>query len=87
MNKQPVFLFLLVIASFVLAGCSGVASAQPLPAVETQSESDSEPLRTISVAGSGRTTISPDIAIINIGVHTESGDADEAVSENNLKTQ
>ena len=24
MNKQPVFLFLLVIASLVLAGCSGV---------------------------------------------------------------
>ena len=63
MNKQPVFLFLLVIASLVLAGCSGVASAKPLPAVETQSDSSSDPLRTISVAGSGRTTISPDIAI------------------------
>jgi uncharacterized protein YggE len=40
-------------------------------------------VRTISVGGSGIAYLTPDIAYVNIGVHTENKDAARAVSENN----
>lgn len=43
--------------------------------------------RTISVTGSGKTVLTPDIATINIGVHTENADVSAALSENNAKAQ
>ncbi len=42
---------------------------------------------TISVTGNGRVTLKPDIAMINIGVHTENADVTAALSENNVKAQ
>lgn len=45
------------------------------------------PQRTLSVTGSGSVNLTPDIAYINIGVHTEDVSASEAVSANNQKTQ
>lgn len=42
---------------------------------------------TISVTGNGRVTIKPDIAMINVGVHTENTDVTAALSENNAKAQ
>jgi len=41
--------------------------------------------RTISVTGSGRTVLTPDIATINVGVHTENEDVSAALAENNAK--
>jgi uncharacterized protein YggE len=41
--------------------------------------------RTITVTGSGRTVLTPDIATINVGVHTENEDVSEALAENNAK--
>ena len=43
--------------------------------------------RTVSVTGTGMVSITPDIAYISIGVHTESPTASEAVDENNAQTQ
>ena len=45
------------------------------------------PQRTLNVSGTGTVTLTPDIAYINIGVHTESPTASEAVSGNNTQTQ
>ena len=45
------------------------------------------PLRTLSVTGSGQTYLAPDIAYINVGVHTEKPTAAEAVAENTTQTQ
>ncbi|MDQ2693130.1 MAG: SIMPL domain-containing protein [Chloroflexota bacterium] len=44
-------------------------------------------LRTLSVSGSGEAFLAPDIAYINVGVHTEAATAAEAVAENNTQTQ
>jgi uncharacterized protein YggE len=42
---------------------------------------------TITVTGSGRVTLKPDVAMINIGVHTENADVEAALAENNIKAQ
>jgi len=41
----------------------------------------------IRLIGSGKVTLTPDIAYVTIGVHTEGKDASQAVSENNSQTQ
>jgi uncharacterized protein YggE len=43
--------------------------------------------QTLSVTGTGIVTITPDIAYISIGVHTEEPTASEAVDANNAQTQ
>jgi uncharacterized protein YggE len=43
--------------------------------------------RTLSVTGSGKAYLDPDIAYIHIGVHTENEDAKEAVEANNAGSQ
>jgi len=45
------------------------------------------PLRTLSVTGNGRVTLAPDIAYINIGVHTEDADVGEALARNSAQAQ
>jgi uncharacterized protein YggE len=45
------------------------------------------PQRTITVTGTGKVTLTPDIAYINIGVHTQNASAKEAVAENNTQAQ
>lgn len=43
--------------------------------------------RTLSVSGSGEAFLAPDIAYINVGVHTEAATAAEAVADNNAQTE
>jgi len=43
--------------------------------------------RTISVNGTGTVYLTPDIAYINVGVHTENPDVGQAVDQNNQKSQ
>ena len=43
--------------------------------------------RLLSVTGSGTVMLTPDVAYLNIGVHTEMPTASEAVSANNAQTQ
>ena len=57
-----------------LSACGGVPTRQENP-------------RTLSVTGTGMVTITPDIAYISIGVHTEAPTASEAVDANNTQTQ
>jgi len=68
--------------------------AQPstLPAVQSTSGSPQvqpgvSPIRTISVTGEGRATLTPDIAYVNIGVHSESEDVGEALATNKAQVQ
>jgi len=75
----------LMLFSVVLSACSGVAAAKA-PASTNLADGEPPP-RTISVTGSGKTVLTPDIAYINIGVQTEDQDASSAVSENTLQTQ
>lgn len=67
---------LVMLAALALTACSSPALAQTEPTTEP-------PIRTLRVNGSGQVFISPDIAYISIGVHTEGEDAAEVVAENN----
>lgn len=44
-------------------------------------------LRTVSVNGTGKVTVSPDMASISVGVQTKHEDAEEAMAENNVLVQ
>ena len=71
--------FLLIVTVFAvlalgLSACGGVPTRQENP-------------RTVSVTGSGSVSITPDIAYVSIGVHTEADTASEAVDKNTAQTQ
>lgn len=72
MRTKIVFVTLILVAATLLSGCAGIpvapAAAQP---------------HTMSVNGSAQVMLSPDIAYISIGVHTEAPEATAAVSNNN----
>ena len=53
----------------------------------TVNQAAQPPLRTLSVAGTGNAYLTPDIAYLYLGVHTEKLTAAEAVAENNSQTQ
>ena len=44
-------------------------------------------VRTLSVSGSGEAMLSPDIAYVYVGVHTEAPSAAEAVEQNTTQTE
>jgi len=72
----PAFLAILI-AALALSGCGPatvVANAAP-------------PQRLLNVTGSGTVYLKPDVAYINIGVHTELPTAADAVAENSAQTQ
>jgi uncharacterized protein len=75
MRSRTLFVFVgIVFFAFVLNACGGVPTRQENP-------------RTLSVTGSGSVSITPDIAYIGIGVHTESPSVIAAVDENTSLTQ
>jgi hypothetical protein len=77
MKTKIVLLTFVLILGTVLSAC-GPASI----AVQNQ-----PPQRTITVTGTGKVTLTPDIAYISIGVHTENANATDAVSGNNTQAQ
>jgi len=80
MRTKFYFLTILVLITAILSGCAGVAAAQSL---NQTSESSAANLRTLNVNGTGKVYLTPDIAYVTIGVHTENKDAAQAVAENN----
>ncbi len=71
--RTKFFLFVSILAAaLVLSACGAVGS----PANHT-----------LSVSGSGTVSVTPDIAYINVGVHTENADLSTAVNQNNTQTQ
>lgn len=76
--------FILVLA-LVLSGCSA-KDPQPAAAQVPQPGQAQNP-PTINVNGSAQVTLTPDIAYVSVGVHSESANADEAVSSNNSQAQ
>ena len=77
MKTKIIFLISVLILGTLLAACNPVS-------VALQSQ---PPQRTITVTGTGKVTLTPDIAYISIGVHTENASAKEAVSENTTQAQ
>ncbi len=71
MRTKLSIIVLVVISALVLSAC-GATPAQS---------------RTLNVSGNGTVYLTPDIAYINIGVHTENPAIADAVDENNARTQ
>jgi len=86
MNKKHIFTFiaLLLVASIGLSACS-LLPVQPADATNTSPQSASAPLRTLTVTGSGKVMLVPDLAYINIGVRSEAQDVSSALSANNAQ--
>ena len=81
MRTKILFVSALLVFAMLLGACAPGAQAQatqpgPVPAP-----------RTLSVNGSAVANLTPDIAHISIGVHTENADSKEAVSANNSESQ
>jgi len=77
MKSKFVFMTALLVLGSLLAACGpSNITVQPQP-----------PQRTITVTGTGKVTLTPDIAYISIGVHTENASAKDAVAENNSQAQ
>ncbi|MFZ5858567.1 MAG: SIMPL domain-containing protein [Chloroflexota bacterium] len=74
MRKKSLIFSMVMLAALVLSACGPAAVA---------SGSD----RTLNVTGVGQVFITPDIAYLYIGVHTEQPTAAEAVAGNNAQTQ
>lgn len=84
MRTKITLLTSILLIAVVLSGCAGAAYAQS----ETPAETTPAPVtRTISVNGTGKAFLTPDIAYITIGVHTEAAEATEAVASNNAQAQ
>jgi uncharacterized protein YggE len=81
MRNKTFLIASLMLITLLLTACGSTALAQ------TSQEETTPPLRTINVTGSGKTYLTPDIAYISIGVHTENKDATEAVASNNSQSQ
>ena len=77
MKRISFLLILILLAAFAVSACGPTTIvANPGP---TQ--------RTMVVNGTGTVNLTPDIAYINLGVHTEKPTAGDAVAENNSQTQ
>jgi uncharacterized protein YggE len=81
MRTKTLFVTVMIMAAVILTACGGVAQAQ------TPTAEDSPAMRTLTVTGSGKAFLTPDIANISIGVHSENEDAAAAVASNNEQTQ
>ncbi len=81
-NKLFIIISLLLVAALFSAFSGGTG----FQAASAQTPSSEQP-RTLNVTGNGKAFLIPDIAYINIGVHTEDKDAAEAVSSNNSKSE
>ena len=84
MRTKSLILTLLVLSAVVLSACAGVALAQT-PATNSD-DTTNKPQRTLSVNGTGKVYLTPDIVYLSIGVHTEGKNAAEAVDENTSLT-
>jgi uncharacterized protein len=83
-TKTNLIVSVLVLAA-LLTGCAGAAFAQS--ETPTAQGDQAKVTRTVTVTGSGKVYLTPDIAYITIGVHTEGENAAEAVAANNTQSQ
>jgi len=81
MRNRITFLISLMVIGVLLSACGTTALAQ------TQEPQDRTTPRTLTVTGSGKTTLAPDIAYISIGVQTENKEAATALEENSTKSE
>jgi uncharacterized protein YggE len=76
--KQSILILAVMLPAVIILGACGPATIVANPAA---------PQRSLNVSGMGTVIMMPDLAYINIGVHTEAPTAAEAVAANNTQTQ
>ncbi len=89
--KMALLAALALLALSVLSGCAGRALAAspkvsapalaPAPAFEAAA-AETETPRLATVTGTGRVSLTPDMAVVRVGVRTEHADVGQAVSDN-----
>jgi hypothetical protein len=77
MKNRSIIVAAVALLVLVISACGPTTINQEAPAN----------IRTLSVTGSGQAILTPDVAYIYVGVHTEKPSAAEAVTENNGQTQ
>jgi len=82
MRTKTLFITILFLLSAALLSACGNLAAQPAVA---QGETPIQ--RTLNVTGKGKATLTPEIAYVTIGVHTEDENASQAVDANNQQSQ
>ncbi len=80
-NKIVTFILVVMISALVLTGCSSTPTYAQATSTDTQNP------HTLTVTGVGKSYLTPDIAYISIGVHTEDKEASIAVEDNNTLSQ
>lgn len=85
MRNKFIFLISILLISSLLTGCAGAAYAQSSTPAAANEESK-QVYRTLTVTGSGMAYLTPDIAYVNLGVHSEGANAAETVADNNAQT-
>ena len=76
MSNKTYILVGILLMGVMLSACGTAVAAQ----------GDETSLRTLTVNGTGRAYLTPDIAYISVGVHTEGPDAAQAVTSNNVNS-
>ncbi len=86
MRNKIYLTFIAFILVGFLAACTA-AQAAPLSSNTSGPGTTDTNLRTLNVNGTGRIYLAPDLAYINIGVHTEAANVAEALSSNTSQAQ
>jgi hypothetical protein len=77
MKTKTILISAVLLFAVLLSACGPTTIA---PAAQA-------PVRSMNVSGTGEVTLKPDIAYINIGVHTEKATASDATTQNNTDAQ
>ncbi len=78
MRNKLFFVSVFMILAVIVSACGSAVAQAP----------STEPAkRTLSVNGSAQAYLTPDIAYISVGVHTENEDASKAVADSNVKAK
>ena len=87
MKKYFVFIGLALV--LMLSACAAPQMPQQgvVQAASTNQQAAQPVTRTISVNGSGQVTLAPDVAYVNIGVHSQADNVADSLSQNNDKAQ
>lgn len=83
------FIFISLVLILLLSACAAPQMPQQgaVQASSTNQQAGQPVTRTISVNGSGQVTLAPDVAYVYIGVHSQSDNVADALSQNNDKAQ
>ena len=84
MKRNIALLLLGALVVGLLSACSGIASGA---SVNAASDPSTTPSHTLSVTGTGKVTVIPDIAYVTIGVHTEGKTVADTLQTNTAQAQ